>query len=136
MTMVAGSVTIGINANGSAAIAGTGLAAALATARVASRLASMQASLGYPLVPLPAVGATSAPYSPQGPATRDAIAKQKTTLAGIYKGIEQDANADGPAIVNYILSHAVATVAVPATGLKDSGGGNCTGTAAGTGSIT
>lgn len=109
MSMVAGSVTITINDDGTAAYSGTGYALGLAQQIVSARLAKLQARLGYALTPLPSAGSTSKPYSAAAPATADAIDQLKNTLEAIYDDAEASANAHAY-MVTYVTSNAVAHV--------------------------
>ena len=129
MGMTAGTCAIATNSDGTAAITGTGLAVALATALVANDPQLPQ------LVPLPSLGQKTSPFSPSAPATAALIAAQKTSVSAIYTHYQGQANSLA-VIVTYIQAHGAITVSVPAAGLDDSGGHACTGTATGTGSIS
>jgi len=123
MGMTAGTCAIATNSDGTPAITGTGLAVALATALVANDPQLAQ------LVPLPSLGQKTAPFTPLAPATAALIAARKTSISALYAHYQGQANSLA-VIVTYIQAHAA--VAVPAAGIKDSVGGNCTGSGSGT----
>jgi hypothetical protein len=122
MALAAGTVTIGMNADGSPTYSGSGLALARAQALVPVRAAGMY--------PLPVVGQTTAPFFPAAPCTAAMVASRKKGLTALYAGVQAEVRATATADIAYLTANAVLTV--PAAGLLDHGGGTCSGTASGT----
>ena len=100
MGMSAGTATITIAGDGTPTVTGSGLAQAIAQARMNAWLTYLKAQMGDPL---PA----------NGVAAMQGIASEQTVIAP----------ADATALVSYMTGNAV----VPAGALLDSGGHPCTG---------
>jgi hypothetical protein len=115
MALLAGTVAIGMNADGSPTYVGTGLALARAQALVPVRAAGQY--------PLPTVGQTTAPFFPNAPCTLAMVTSRKAGLTALYSNIQAEVIATAAADVTYLTGHAV----VPAGSLLDSGGHACTG---------
>jgi hypothetical protein len=107
MSLSAGSITIGFDASGNPTYSGSGLALALGQARFAAFFAAMNTNPPPPPFPQP-------PYP---------------TPYAAAAGIAAQAQIDATAICGWLLANAVITV--PASGLDDSSGHPCSGTAAG-----
>lgn len=118
MPLVAGTVAIGMNPDGSPTYVGSGLALARAQALVPVRAAGMY--------PLPYVGQTTAPFFPNAPCTIAMITARKNGLIAIYAGVQNEVIATAIADVGYLTAHA--SLSVPAAGILDHGGGTCSGT--------
>ena len=125
MALVAGTVTIGMNADGSPTYSGSGLALARAQALVPVRAAGQY--------PLPVVGQTTAPFFPNAPCTAAMVASRKKGLLALYAGVQTEVIATAAADVAYLVAHTA--LSVPATGILDHGGGTCSGTST-TGTIS
>jgi hypothetical protein len=114
------------NATFNGAPAGS-VALAYAVGRATARLAAC----GFPPTdPLPAVGQTSAPYSPAAPCTADIRSRVLQQLNAIYGSVVGDANVDAAVLVAQLTTNAVVTV--PAAGISDSTHNPCIGSATGT----
>lgn len=124
MSLSAGSVVVPVamHADGSANLSGSGIALLWATALVAARTPANS-------VPLPTVGQTTTPFFPAAPCTAAMIASRIVSLQAVYDGAATEANHVATAFVSAVET---GTVTVPATGIDDSGGHACTGTATGT----
>ena len=103
MAMIVGTASISIAPDGTPTVTGSGMAQAIAQGRLNAWFTYLKAQMGDPL---PA----------NGVAAMQGIAASETVVSP----------ADASAIVTYITGNA----AVPASGLLDSGGHACTGSAA------
>jgi hypothetical protein len=98
MSLVGGSVSVGVDSNGQPVFAGNGLALEWARGTVTAALAT--------LPPLPQVGDTSPPYRPEQPVSaqdrQHAINARKT----LFEDKARDANAIAPVLVAYLTANA------------------------------
>lgn len=86
----------------------------------------------YPIVLNP----TTFPLATQAQVIDPTQTPPLTNKGKVLQGIAAQENARAAAFVGYDDANALINVTVPATGLEDSGGHACTGSATGTGTIT